>query len=62
MKDPDEVQPPGSDRLLIILRVEKSRNCISFALFDDLPLDPRHGPEVRPIASLVKCSKRVFLA
>jgi hypothetical protein len=26
MKDPVEVQPPGGDRLFIILRVEKSRD------------------------------------
>jgi len=46
MKDPVEVQLPGSDRLLIILRVEKSRDRISLAPLDNVSLDLGHSPEV----------------
>ena len=41
MKDPIEVQPPGGDRLFLILCVCTNRHYMPFPLLDDLPLDPR---------------------
>ena len=61
MKDPDEVHPPGGDRFLVVLCVEKSRECIPFTLLDDLFLDIRDSPGIRPEASSVRCSKCVLL-
>ena len=46
MKDPIEVQPPGRDRLLIVLGVEESRDRISFTPLDDVPLDLGHSPAI----------------
>ena len=46
LKDPVEVQPPCSNLVFIVLCVQMSRNHVSFALLDDLPLDLRHSPEV----------------
>jgi len=43
MKDPVEVRLPSDDRLLVMLRMEKSRGCISPALLDDIPLDLRYS-------------------
>ena len=50
-KDPVEVQPPGCDRLFIVLRVEKSRDRISFAPLDDIPLDLSHSPAIASLVS-----------
>jgi len=47
LKDPDEIQLPGSDSSLVVLCVEVSRNCVSFSLLDDIPLDLRHSPEAK---------------
>jgi hypothetical protein len=58
VEDPVEVQPPGGDRIFIILRVEKSREQIPFALLDDLPLDLRHGPAIESMVSQ-SCTKRI---
>lgn len=53
LKDPDEVQPPSGNHIFIVLRVEQSRHHISFALLNDLPLNPRHGSIARtPISGL----------
>ena len=46
MEDPVEVQPPGRNRPLIVLRVESSRDCISFTPLDNAPLDLGHGPVI----------------
>jgi len=48
VKDPDEVQPPGGDRFLVVLCVENLRDCIPFAVLDDLPLDIRDSPGIMP--------------
>ena len=45
-KNPVEVLPPSGDRLLVILRVQKSRDCTSFAHLDDLPLDLGQSPAI----------------
>jgi hypothetical protein len=47
MKDPIQVRPPPRYLFLVVLRVDKSRDRISFALLDDVPLDRRHGSAVR---------------
>ena len=38
-KDLCEVRLPGRNHFLVVLRVEKSGDCVPFALLDDLPLD-----------------------
>ena len=58
MEDPVEVQPPGGDRLFIVLCVEKPRGHIPFALLNDLPLDLCHSPAIGSMASQL-CTKRV---
>ena len=51
VEDPVEVQPPGCDRPLIVLRVENSRDCISFTPLDDTPLDLGHSSTVENLVS-----------
>ena len=46
VENPIEVQPPGGDRPLIVLRVENSREYISFTPLDDAPLDLGHSPAI----------------
>ena len=41
-----ETQPPGADRLLVVLRVESSGDPAPFVPLDELSLDIRHGPGV----------------
>ena len=48
-KDPVELQLPSGNRLLIILRMEKSRNCVLPTLFDDLPLDLCCSPAIKNV-------------
>ena len=43
VKDPVEVQPPGSDRVFIALCMEEARNGVALALFDYTPLYLCHG-------------------
>ena len=50
-----------SDRLLAVLCIYKSRDHVPFTLLDDLPLDPRNSPGIRPQASSMRCSKYVLL-
>ena len=45
-KNPGEVQPPGGDCLLIVLR-EESRDCTPFPPLDNLFLDLRHSPAIQ---------------
>ena len=47
MKDPVEVGIPSSNCPLIVLRVNKSRDCVTFALFDDLLLYFRDSPVIK---------------
>jgi len=51
VKDPDEIQPPGGNPLLVVLCVEVLRNHVSFALLDDPRPDLRHSSETKPSAS-----------
>ena len=51
VEDPIKVQPPGGNRPLIILRVENSRDCISFTSLDDAPLDLSHSPAIESLVS-----------
>ena len=46
MKDPVEIQPPCSDRLFIIFRMETSRDEISFTPLADVPQDLVHDPAI----------------
>jgi len=45
MKDPVEIQPPGTDRVFIILRVIASGNRVPFTPLDDVSLDLVHSPD-----------------
>ena len=49
MEDPVEVQLPSGNRFLVVLRMQKSRDCVPSAPFDDLPLDPRHGSAIKSV-------------
>jgi len=62
VKDSVEVQSPGSDFFLVVLRVKVLRNHISFALLYDLLLDFRHSPEVRSKTSSIEHSKGALQA
>ena len=46
VKDPVEVLPPGHNHVFVGLRMEDSRNRMSFALVDDLPLNLGHSPAI----------------
>ena len=61
LKDPDKVQLPSCDLILIALRVEESRHRSSFTLLDDLLLDHGHGSEVETSVSETFCSHAVDL-
>ena len=41
-----ELQPPGSNRIAVVLRMEGSRERIPFASFDYVTLDPSHDPAI----------------
>jgi hypothetical protein len=43
VKDPVQLQLPTGDRLLVVPCMEKSRDHVPSALFDDLLLDLRHS-------------------
>ena len=51
MKDSVQIRPPGSNRGLILLRVEKARDRISSVRFDDAPLDLCYGPAIKGVVS-----------
>ena len=51
VEDPIEVQPPGRNRPLIVLRVKKSRDRILFTPLDDAPLDLGHSPTIESLVS-----------
>ena len=40
-EDLGEVRLPSRNHFLVVLRMEKSGDCVPFALLDDLPLDLR---------------------
>ena len=44
MKDPVEVRLPSGNRILVIPRTKESRDTVSLALFDNLPLYFRNSP------------------
>ena len=41
-----ELQPPGSNGIVVVLRMEGSREHIPFASFDYVTLDPSHDPAI----------------
>ena len=51
MKVPVEVQPPGCDRLFVVLRVEEPGEPSSFTPLVDLPLDLDHGATVESMVN-----------
>ena len=51
MNNPVEIQPPDGDYVLIAPCVENSRGHVSFALFDNVPLDFCHSPAVESLVS-----------
>ena len=51
MKDSIEIRPPGSDRGFILLRVENTRDKISFFRFDGALLDLCNGPAIEGMVS-----------
>ena len=57
LKDPDEVQPPGRNLVLVVPCVDDPRNRISLSLLDDLPLDIRHGSEARSKRSPIRYTR-----
>ena len=46
MKNPVQVQPPGSDRFTVGLLAEISRDRISFTPLDDIRLDLGHSAAI----------------
>ena len=60
VKDLIDIQPPCSDPAFILLRAEKARDHIPFALLDDIPLDPAHDTACE--SSLMSESSRAFTA
>jgi hypothetical protein len=50
LKNPIEVQPPGGNHLLVVLRVKSSRYHTPFAPLDQLPLDICHRPAIESIS------------
>jgi len=46
VKNPVQVQLPGGDRLLVVLRIGKSRHQIPSTFLDDPLLDPCHGSAI----------------
>ena len=57
-----EVQPPGGDRPFITHRVERSEDCTSLTLFDDVPLDLVYSPVVESsVSKLYGCASPVQL-
>jgi len=51
VEDPVEIQPPGGDSLLVVLRVCKSRQQIPSTFLGDLLLDPSHGSAIKGVVS-----------
>jgi len=51
MEDPVEVQLPGSDCFLVILRMHKPRDCVPSTPLDDLPLDSCHSSAIKTTVS-----------
>jgi hypothetical protein len=51
MKNLVELQPPGSDRLVVTLLVEMSRDRVSFTPFDNVPLDLDHSSVIESFVS-----------
>ena len=62
VEDLGEVQPPGSDRPFIALRVEESRDGVPFPPLDDLPLNLCHSPVIQDMVSelCTRCASASF--
>ena len=58
VKDSIEIQLPASNLLLIVLRVEQSRDRISSALLDDLPLNFGHSSTIERL--VCRCAHGCF--
>jgi hypothetical protein len=59
VKNLDEVQPPGIDRVVVVLLVKTSRDRISFTPLHDVPLDLCYSPAIE---SLVGGSSDIGIA
>lgn len=46
VKDPKEIRLPGSDCIFVVLRVEVTKEDVSFAQLLNALLDRVHGPEI----------------
>ena len=46
-----ELQPPGSDRIAVVLQMEGSREYIPSASFDYVTLDPSHDPAIERLVN-----------
>ena len=51
MEDSIEIRPPGSNPVLIVFRVESTRENISFVRFNGALLDLRHGSAIEGVVS-----------
>lgn len=51
MEDPVDVQFPGSNPFLVIFRVKKSKEWVSFTPFDNSPLDFQHSSAMKNVLS-----------
>jgi len=61
MKNPVEVQPPGGNRVFIVLRVIAPRDRTPFIPpLDDVPLDLGHGPGWELGERIVRCIHRWY--
>jgi hypothetical protein len=52
-KDLTEIRPPGGDRFLVVLRVDKPRDCVPFSFLDNLPLNLYQLAMIKSIISEV---------
>ena len=57
MEDPVEIRFPGGNHFLVILRVEKSGECIPFVLLDDPPPDLRQRAAIGNIVNANEASR-----
>ena len=46
VKDPVEIQVPGSNRLFIVLGMKESRDSVPSTLLEKLPLNLAHSPAI----------------
>ena len=60
MKNLVEFQPPGGDRLFIVLRVVTSRDRIPRTPLDNIPLDLARSPGWKPSEKMIRRAHRWF--